>query len=279
MLVNKKLLSLLLVFVLIVIAFSGCLGGPSHSEKRYKNIIKNEKPVAVIDAPEQAYIGDEITFDASKSYDPDGTIVSYYWDFGDGLTAQGKVVKHTYNPKEMMAPEYPLFVPVTLTVEDDRGAFDWLTFTISLMPRSYIFYLSEGSLSMDKPSEGSTAVKASLGLIKPKAELVYKLDDPMVIPTCTWNVTIHIEKPRFAMLSGISIIALGENDSEIASLDSIGGILGSISKTSITYTLSGTFSENILSGIKVVVKGFSVRSSIRIMYGGEKASSICFDLT
>jgi len=279
MIINKKILSLLSIFILMVTVLSGCLGGPKHNNEEYKNIIKNEKPVAAIDAPEQAYIGDEITFDASKSYDPDGTIVSYYWDFGDGSTAQGEVVKHTYSPKEMIAPEYPLFVPVTLTVEDDKGAFDWLTFSISLMPKKYVFYLSEGSLSMDKPSEDSTAVKANLGLIRPKVEIIYRLDNPIGIPTSTWNVTIYMEKTRFSMLSGISVIALGENDTEIASLNSVGSLLGNIGKTSVTYTLSGTFSENILYGVKIVVKGFSVRSSIRIIYGGEKASSIYFDLT
>ncbi|RLF30667.1 MAG: hypothetical protein DRJ99_01870 [Thermoplasmata archaeon] len=280
MIPNKKLLSLLSVFILLVIAFSGCLGSPSHNEnQQYKNIIKNKKPVAAIDVPEQAYIGDEITFDASKSYDPDGTIVSYSWDFGDGSTAKGKVVKHAYSPKEMMAPEYPLFVPVTLTVEDDKGAFDWQTFTISLMPKNYVFYLSEGSLVMDKPSEGSTAVKAGMGLMRPKAEIVYNLDTPIVLPTCAWNVTIYIEKSRFAVLSGLSVIALGENGSEIASLDSTAGILGGIGKTSVTYQLSGSFPEGLFSGIKIIVKGFSLRSSIRLMYGGEKASVICFDLT
>ena len=280
MIIDKKIVSLLSIFILMVTVLSGCLGGPKHNNEEYKNIIKNERPVAVIDAPEHAYIGDEITFDASKSYDPDGTIVSYYWAFGDDSTAQGEVVKHVYNTKDMMtAQEYPLFVPVTLTVEDDKGAFDWLTFSISLMPKSYVFYLLEGSLSMDKPSEGSTAIKANLGLIRPKIEIIYRLDNPIVIPTCTWNVTIYMEKTRFSMLSGLSVIALGENDTEIASLNSVGSLLGNIGKTSVTYTLSGTFSENILYGIKIVVKGFSVRSSIKIISGGEKASNIYFDLT
>jgi PKD repeat protein len=55
---------------------------------------------------------EDITFDASGSTD-DGQIVSYFWSFGDGDTATGKVVKHDY----ASAGSYV----VTVTVTDDRG--------------------------------------------------------------------------------------------------------------------------------------------------------------
>jgi chitodextrinase len=38
-----------------------------------------------------------IQFDARRSYDPDGTIVSYTWDFGDGQTGTGVRVAHQYS--------------------------------------------------------------------------------------------------------------------------------------------------------------------------------------
>ncbi|RLG09647.1 MAG: hypothetical protein DRN64_03715, partial [Thaumarchaeota archaeon] len=37
-----------------------------------------------------------VYFDASKSFMVDGTIESYYWNFGDGKTAEGVKVNHTY---------------------------------------------------------------------------------------------------------------------------------------------------------------------------------------
>lgn len=56
------------------------------------------------------------SFDASTSWDPDGTIASYAWDFGDGGSASGVAPQHTYDsPGEHM---------VTLTVTDDDGATD-----------------------------------------------------------------------------------------------------------------------------------------------------------
>ncbi len=35
-------------------------------------------------------------FDATKSYDPDGDELIYYWDFGDGKSTKGPLVLHRY---------------------------------------------------------------------------------------------------------------------------------------------------------------------------------------
>jgi PKD repeat protein len=53
-----------------------------------------------------------ITFDGSASYDPDGTIVAYVWDFGDGTTGTGPTPTHTFS-----AGTYT----VRLTVMDNDG--------------------------------------------------------------------------------------------------------------------------------------------------------------
>ena len=55
-----------------------------------------------------------VNFDASASTDPDGNIVAYKWNFGDGSSATGKTASHTY----AAAASYT----ATLTVTDNRGA-------------------------------------------------------------------------------------------------------------------------------------------------------------
>lgn len=37
-----------------------------------------------------------ITFDGGETSDPEGNIVDYLWDFGDGTTGDGEVVEHAY---------------------------------------------------------------------------------------------------------------------------------------------------------------------------------------
>jgi len=63
--------------------------------------------------------GEEVTFDASESSSPGASITSYEWDFGDGETATGESVTHTYDT----ADSYE----VTLTVTDDNGEADTAT--------------------------------------------------------------------------------------------------------------------------------------------------------
>jgi len=76
------------------------------------------------------YSGDLVSFDASNSGDPDGSIASYRWDFGDGMTAEGKTVSHRFRGTQNEAKTYT----VTLIVEDDEGAKDTDTVYVAVGP-------------------------------------------------------------------------------------------------------------------------------------------------
>jgi len=53
-------------------------------------------PEAVVEFDQITYVDETIDFDASKSVD-DGEIVSYKWDFGNGIYGNGTVVSHSYS--------------------------------------------------------------------------------------------------------------------------------------------------------------------------------------
>ena len=70
-------------------------------------------PVAVPNGPYTGTVAVPVKFNGSGSFDPDGTIVSYLWDFSDGNTEAGVSPTHTYSS----AGTYT----VSLTVTDNNG--------------------------------------------------------------------------------------------------------------------------------------------------------------
>jgi len=62
------------------------------------NIFVNKPPIAsVIISSTTIMLGESITFDATNSYDLDGEIDFYYWNFDDGRTSNQIVKDHTYS--------------------------------------------------------------------------------------------------------------------------------------------------------------------------------------
>ena len=72
-----------------------------------------ELPFTNVDVAYNLSVDDWITFNTSDFLDFDGTIVSYYWDFGDGTTGTGVNPTHTYNKSRQYN--------VTLIVTDSNG--------------------------------------------------------------------------------------------------------------------------------------------------------------
>ncbi|MGH7595302.1 MAG: YCF48-related protein, partial [bacterium] len=87
----------------------------------------NQPPVArAIASASQAKVNEPITFDASQSFDPDGQITEYLWNFGDNTTSNQKVATHAY----AQAGNYL----VQLTVTDDMGATGQAVRFLTIIP-------------------------------------------------------------------------------------------------------------------------------------------------
>jgi len=77
-------------------------------------------------APPNPVVGSYVQFNASASFDSDGSIVSYRWNFGDGTTGSGPVTSNWFTSAGTFS--------VTLTVTDDDGATNSTTRTVQVGP-------------------------------------------------------------------------------------------------------------------------------------------------
>ncbi len=83
----------------------GCLAAGDTSEQ--------QAPVANAGADQTVNVNTQVNFSGSNSFDIDGNIVSYLWNFGDNTTGLGVNANHTYT--------LPGIYTVTLTVTDNNG--------------------------------------------------------------------------------------------------------------------------------------------------------------
>lgn len=78
--------------------------------------------------------GLSVSLDGSASNDPDGTITSYAWSYGDGNTGLGATANHTYGSSGTYA--------VTLTVTDNDGASTSTAQSVTVSDGSSVITLS-----------------------------------------------------------------------------------------------------------------------------------------
>lgn len=103
--------------------------------------IREVKPVALArlenDAPG---INESVGLSASASFDPDGEIVQYLWEFSDGARSLGKEVRHKFRTAGSHT--------VRLTVVDDRGNANFTEIQILVVnrPPSAVIRIDQSAL-------------------------------------------------------------------------------------------------------------------------------------
>jgi PKD repeat protein len=92
-----------------------------------------------------ALTGVSISFNGTASYDPDGTVVSWSWNFGDGPSGVGSTTAHTYST----AGNYT----VTLTVTDNSGSTGTATAQIKITGLAPVLSITPSTMT---PTSGQT---------------------------------------------------------------------------------------------------------------------------
>jgi PKD repeat protein len=98
-------------------------------EMLYRIIIENQPPIVNLNwTPKNPKASEGVIFDVSWSYDPDGSVKLYEWDWNnDGIYEESHttlITAHSWSK----AGNYP----VTLKVTDDDGANSTKTISISV---------------------------------------------------------------------------------------------------------------------------------------------------
>jgi len=95
--------ALVLLFAIAGTLLGGCLEPQNHGPEALFDAVPTSGPCPLL-----------VSFDASASHDPDGDVIAYSWDFGDGSTGFGQAVEHTYAATGSFT--------AVLTVTDEHGA-------------------------------------------------------------------------------------------------------------------------------------------------------------
>ncbi|HTO56842.1 MAG TPA: PKD domain-containing protein, partial [Pseudomonadales bacterium] len=115
-----------------ILALTGCGGGSGGGSATAANVAPT--PAFTV-TPTSGAAPLSVTFDATSSNDPDGTITAYSWRFGDDTPdGVGSRVTHVYSTSGNFSAQ--------LSVTDNRGAVSTRSVNVEVTPASGTFTLS-----------------------------------------------------------------------------------------------------------------------------------------
>jgi PKD repeat protein len=108
-----------------------------------------------------------VTFSSAGSYDPDGSIQSYGWTFGDGGTSTASSPSHTYSAAGTFT--------AVLTVTDNQGATGTSSVAVSVQPDpNKVVFVTDIAMTLVSSPAGTSAratitIKDATGAVRPGA--------------------------------------------------------------------------------------------------------------
>ena len=273
---KEKSSLILVISIILIVSICGCVEKDEDQNTIYKSS-KNLSPNPVIIAPSQAFFGENVEFDASTSYDQDGSIVSYRWDFVDDSTKEGKIVTHNFEILDYDSTEFPVKYLVTLEIADNNESYEYCNHEIFLYPKNYTLYFNKQKLSSIKPVNDKDNIQVSFGLFnfRPLEELTYELENPVSLFKGSWNAKLYINKPTFLLIKKITM-TLYNQSGDLMAVENLDFQLIQLWNEKQVSINGNLIKKDDLKSISLSFYGFSFRNKIEINYGGNQASLISF---
>jgi len=120
------------------------MDGGGVGRDRYPRILPSLPPTAqFISMPADPLEREPVSFDGSVSYDPDGFLVTFLWDFGDGGSGSGIASRHAYSA--------PGSYRVTLDVMDNSSRWNRTTQDLTVGRVEFVPYESAAGFRVPIP--------------------------------------------------------------------------------------------------------------------------------
>jgi PKD repeat protein len=154
--------------------------------------VSDRPPVPVFaSSPGAPFAGDAVSFDATGSGDPDGTVTAYGWSFGDGGAANGPLVTHAY----ASAGTYQ----VTLFVGDDSGSVAAVAHTVTVGSRPSTVPGGAGGGIGGTTAAAFSPPRLTLARLAFRGgRATTRVSCPRVALSCTGHVTLYTVPKRRA---------------------------------------------------------------------------------
>jgi PKD repeat protein len=207
--------------------------GNSTNTYVFEIVVKNNFPVAILSAfPNPVLSKTQVNFFGNNSYDTDGNITKYAWDFGDGVTiSQGTTAEtHTYSR--------PGTYRASLTVTDNLGDSSTANLFINVTNRNPVARITYTTLTVKAP--GSLTLNGDTSSDEDGLISAYSWSVSNAVVASTPNATINFTT------EGIYVVSLTVTDD-----------FGATNTTSVSINV--TPPDNILPlAILAVDKNFGV---------------------
>jgi endoglucanase len=150
------------------------------------NTGSNQAPIASFTTDKTSGVAPlTIKFDASNSYDPEGGVLTYTWDFGDNSTGIGKIMSHTYTSTGLFR--------ATLTVKDPQNATNnsFVDINVSTITNTSTITATAGPNGIISPSGAISVVNGTnkTFIITPNSG--YQINDVLVNGTSVGAVATY----------------------------------------------------------------------------------------